>query len=102
MSDQAIVRAPEAPSPHPSRDLRAQSLVRRLAGRPLVLVGMMGSGKTSVGRRLAQRLGLPFVDSDHEIEAAHRLTIAEIFASHGEAYFRDGERRVLARLLGEG
>ena len=102
MSDQAIVQAPEAPSSPSSRDPRAQSLVRRLAGRPLVLVGMMGSGKTSVGRRLAQRLGLPFVDSDHEIEAAHRLTIAEIFALHGEAYFRDGERRVLARLLGEG
>jgi shikimate kinase/3-dehydroquinate synthase len=63
---------------------------------------MMGSGKTSIGKRLAQRLGLAFVDSDHEIEAAHRLTISEIFASHGEPYFRDGERRVLARLIGEG
>jgi shikimate kinase/3-dehydroquinate synthase len=62
----------------------------------------MGAGKTSIGKRLAQRLGLAFVDSDQEIEAAHRLTISEIFASHGESYFRDGERRVLARLIGEG
>ncbi|WP_374547133.1 shikimate kinase, partial [Rhodoblastus sp.] len=101
MWDQAIVQPPEAPPP-PPRDSRAQAVVDRLAGRPLVLVGMMGSGKTAIGKRLAQRLGLPFVDSDHEIEAAHRMTIAEIFASHGEAYFRDGERRVLARLIGEG
>src|SRR5208283_3038126 len=55
-----------------------------------------------IGKRLAQRLNLPFVDSDHEIETAHRLSVAEIFALHGEAYFRDGERRVLARLIGEG
>ncbi len=101
MWDQAVVHPPEAASCAP-RDPRAQAIVDRLAGRPLVLVGMMGSGKTAIGKRLAQRLGLPFVDSDHEIEAAHRLTIAEIFASHGEAYFRDGERRVLARLIGEG
>jgi shikimate kinase / 3-dehydroquinate synthase len=100
MWDQAIVHQPEeAPAP---RDSRAQAIVDRLAGRPLVLVGMMGSGKTAIGKRLAQKLGLPFVDSDHEIEAAHRLTVAEIFAHHGEAYFRDGERRVLARLIGEG
>lgn len=103
MSDQAIVPKPEAPlSPPPPRDSRAQAIVDALAGRPLVLVGMMGSGKTAIGRRLAQRLGVGFVDSDHEIEAAHRLTVAEIFASHGEPYFRDGERRVLARLIGEG
>jgi shikimate kinase/3-dehydroquinate synthase len=100
MWDQAIVHQPEeAPAP---RDQRAQAIVDRLAGRPLVLVGMMGSGKTAIGRRLAHRLGLTFVDSDHEIEAAHRLTVTEIFAHHGEAYFRDGERRVLARLIGEG
>jgi len=99
MSDQVIAPTPEAP---PARDLLAEKIVAALAGRPLVLVGMMGSGKTSIGKRLAQRLGLGFVDSDHEIEAAHRLTISEIFASHGEPYFRDGERRVLARLIGEG
>ncbi len=102
MSDQAIVPKLEAHAPSPPRDSRAQAIVDALAGRPLVLVGMMGSGKTAIGRRLAQRLNLPFVDSDHEIETAHRLSVSEIFASHGEAYFRDGERRVLARLIGEG
>jgi shikimate kinase len=73
-----------------------------LGGRSLVLVGLMGCGKTSVGRRLAQRLGLPFVDADDAIEQAAGMTIPEIFAAHGEPYFRDGERRVIARLLREG
>ena len=73
-----------------------------LDGRSVVLVGMMGAGKTSVGKRLAQRLGLPFVDADAEIEAGARMTISEIFEKFGEAYFRDGERRVIARLLEEG
>ncbi len=73
----------------------------RLGGRSIVLVGMMGSGKTSVGKRLAAALGLPFVDADAEIETAAGMTIAEIFARHGEAYFRDGERRVVSRVLGE-
>ncbi len=68
-------------------------------GKTLVLVGLMGAGKSSVGRRLATRLGLPFVDADHEIEAAAGMTIPEIFARHGESAFRDGERRVIARLL---
>lgn len=68
-------------------------------GRPIVLVGLMGVGKSTVGRRLALRLKLPFVDADEEIEAAAGLTIAEIFERFGEAYFRDGERRVLARLI---
>jgi shikimate kinase len=67
--------------------------------RSLVLVGLMGAGKTNIGRRLAQRLGLPFIDADHEIEAAAGESIEEIFRRHGEAYFRDGERRVIARLL---
>jgi len=67
--------------------------------RTIALVGLMGAGKTSIGRRLAQRLGLPFVDADAEIEAAARSTIEEIFLRHGEAAFRDGERRVIARLL---
>ncbi len=62
----------------------------------------MGSGKTSTGRRLAQELGLDFVDADEEIEAAAGMSITEIFAQHGEDYFRDGERRVMARLLSEG
>ncbi len=73
-----------------------------LAGRSVVLVGMMGAGKTSVGKRLAAKLGLPFVDADAEIEAGAQLTIAEIFDRFGEAYFRDGERKVIARLLSSG
>lgn len=68
-------------------------------GRPIVLVGLMGVGKSTVGRRLAQRLRLPFVDADEEIEAAARMPIAEIFERFGEPYFRDGERRVIARLI---
>jgi len=67
--------------------------------RPIVMVGMMGAGKSAIGRRLAQRLGLPFVDADAEIERAAGCTIEEIFEKHGEAVFRDGERRVIARLL---
>ncbi|OAP43178.1 shikimate kinase [Sinorhizobium americanum] len=78
------------------------ALLTALDGRCIVLIGMMGSGKTSVGRPLAARLGLNFVDADAEIEAAHRMTIPEIFAQHGEAYFRDDERRMLARLLAKG
>lgn len=69
--------------------------------RTIALVGMMGAGKTSVGRRLAARLGVPFRDADHEIEAAAGLTVAEIFARFGEGHFRDGERKVIARLLEE-
>lgn len=75
---------------------------RRLGVRSVVLVGLMGCGKSAVGRRLATRLGLPFVDADEEIERAHKKTISEIFADHGEPYFRDGERRVIQRLLGDG
>ena len=80
----------------------AQALRDALGQRSIVLVGMMGSGKSSVGRRLAQALNLAFVDADKEIEEAAGCTISEIFAEHGEAFFRDGERRVIARLLGEG
>jgi shikimate kinase len=65
----------------------------------IVLVGMMGAGKSTVGRRLAKRLGLPFADADEEIEAAAGLKVAEIFEIYGEPYFRGGERRVLARLI---
>ena len=68
--------------------------------RTLVLVGLMGAGKTNIGRRLAQRLGLGFVDADSEIEAAAGETIEEIFERRGEAAFREGERKVIARLLG--
>lgn len=70
-----------------------------LGQRAVVLVGMMGSGKSSVGRRLATRLGLPFVDADTEIETAAGMTIPEIFAQRGETEFRDGERRVISRIL---
>ena len=73
-----------------------------LERRSIVLVGMMGVGKSSVGRRLAARLSIPFVDADSEIEDAAKMTIPEIFARHGEAYFRSGEARVLARLLESG
>jgi shikimate kinase len=67
----------------------------------VALVGMMGAGKTSLGRRLAARLEVPFRDADHEIEVAASLTVSEIFEKFGEPYFRDGERRVIARLLSE-
>ena len=78
----------------------AGALTGPLAGRSIVLVGMMGAGKTSVGRRLAQRLGLPFVDADAEIETGARMTIPEIFERFGERYFRDGERKVIAQVGG--
>lgn len=81
---------------------REKRLVAALNGRPIILVGLMGAGKTTVGRRLAGRLGVPFRDADHEIEAAANMTIADIFAQHGEAYFREGEKKVIARLLEEG
>ena len=70
--------------------------------RPVVLVGMMGVGKTSVGKRLAAALQCPFVDADEAIETAARMTIPEIFEQFGEAHFRDGERRVIARLIEDG
>jgi shikimate kinase len=70
--------------------------------RPVVLVGLMGAGKTSVGRRLAQRLGVAFEDSDHAIEAAAGMSVADIFSTYGEVEFRALERRVIRRLLEEG
>jgi shikimate kinase / 3-dehydroquinate synthase len=85
-------------SPPPNRD----ALVAALGGRSIVLVGMMGAGKTSVGRRLAGQLNLPFVDADAEIEAGAQMSVPEIFERFGEAYFREGERKVLARLMAEG
>lgn len=83
------------------RQGRARALANRLNGRPVVLVGMMGAGKTTVGRRLANRLGRQFIDSDEEIERAAQMTIPEIFEQRGEAEFRAGEMRVIARLLKE-
>ncbi len=87
---------PPAPGPADSDDGPAPTPMAR---RPIVLVGMMGSGKSTVGRRLATRLSLPFFDADEEIERAAGLTISEIFERYGEQQFRDGERRVIARLL---
>ena len=78
------------------------AVVRALGGRSIVLVGMMGAGKSSIGRRLASRLGIPFIDADTEIESAASMTIPEIFEKHGEPYFRAGEARVIARLLDNG
>ncbi len=80
----------------------AETVRERLGNRPIVLVGLMGAGKSSVGRRLAEKLGLPFVDADQEIETAAGKPVSEIFADHGEDYFREGERKVIARLLGNG
>ena len=74
------------------------ALARRI-DRPIALVGMMGVGKSSVGRKLAHVLHLPFVDADEAIEEAAQMSIPEIFATYGEAYFRDGERRVITRLM---
>ncbi|MBN8982903.1 MAG: shikimate kinase [Xanthobacteraceae bacterium] len=85
------------------RGIEESEIVAALGARAIVLVGMMGAGKSTVGRRLAARLHLPFRDADIEIEAAHAgMTIPEIFATHGEPYFRDGEARVIARLLSGG
>ena len=91
---------PPAAAPAPPRP---EDLIRgQLGRRSVVLVGLMGAGKSTVGRRLASRLGLPFKDADHEIQEAANMTIADIFAVHGEPYFRSGEQRVIARLLADG
>jgi shikimate kinase len=80
----------------------AMAILPQLGSRSIVLVGMMGVGKSSVGRRLAARLAIPFVDADSEIEKAAGMSIADIFARHGEGDFRSGEARVIARLLESG
>lgn len=83
----------------PARMSQSLSPPQPVEGRPIVLIGLMGVGKSTVGKRLAARLHLPFVDADHEIELAAGLSIPEIFEKFGEAHFRDGERRVIARLI---
>jgi len=98
MSEVGLHNAAESGvSAQPDAELHAA-----LGRRSIVLVGMMGAGKSSIGRRLATRLGIPFVDADTEIEKAAGMTIPEIFAAHGEPYFRAGEQRVIARLLDSG
>jgi shikimate kinase len=90
----------ETAAPAPTSPPQDAEIVSALGSRCVVLVGMMGAGKSTIGRRLALRLGLRFFDADIEIETAHAgMTIPEIFATHGEPYFRDGEARVIARLL---
>jgi shikimate kinase len=89
-------------SPTASAPSGATALAAALGRRSIVLVGMMGAGKSSIGRRLAARLNFPFVDADAEIEEAAGMSIADIFAIYGEPYFRAGEARVIARLLDHG
>lgn len=95
MTDVATQNDAEATAP-------AAAILTELGHRSIVLVGMMGAGKSSVGRRLGTRLGVPFVDADAEIEKAAGMSIPDIFARHGEADFRGGEARVIARLLDGG
>ena len=94
MVNTAIQKAPE--------NGLESAIVRALGSRSIVLIGMMGAGKSSIGRRLAARLAIPFIDADTEIESAAGMTIPEIFQKHGEPYFRAGEARVIARLLDNG
>jgi shikimate kinase len=91
---------PETTSPGAANTFQDAEISAALGKRSIVLVGMMGAGKSTIGRRLSARLHLPFLDADNEIELAHAgMTIPEIFAAYGEPYFRDGEARVIARLL---
>lgn len=99
--DELPDEADEAPGDS-EPDPAGAALRERLGARSLVMVGLPGVGKSSVGRRLAQHLGLHFVDADTEIEKAAGMTISEIFAKHGEPAFREGEQRVIARLLEDG
>jgi shikimate kinase len=98
----SMIRLGLAKRNDPAMADNAARVAANLGSRSIVLVGLMGCGKTSVGRKLSQRLGIPFVDADEEIEQAANKTIKEIFDEHGENYFRAGERRVIARLLNNG
>ena len=86
----------------PAESAQERLVVEALGHRSIVLVGMMGAGKSSIGRRLAARLAIPFIDADTEIESAAGMTIPEIFEKHGEPEFRKGEAKVIARLLDNG
>jgi shikimate kinase len=90
---------PETASPAGASASQEAEISAALGTRSVVLVGMMGAGKSTIGRRLAARLRLPFLDADIEIEAAAGMSIPDIFECHGEPHFRDGEARVIARLL---
>ena len=89
----------ETATPAQANPTQEADITSALGRRSVVLVGMMGVGKSTIGRKLAQLLDLPFRDADDEIEKAAQLSIGEIFERFGEAHFRDGERRVIARLL---
>jgi shikimate kinase len=93
---------PETASPAGASASQEAEISAALGTRSVVLVGMMGAGKSTIGRRLAARLRLPFLDADIEIEAAAGMPIPDIFETHGEPHFRDGEARVIARLLDGG
>jgi shikimate kinase len=93
---------PETASQAAASNSQEADIATALGTRSVVLVGMMGAGKSTIGRRLASRLRLPFLDADTEIEAAAGMSIPDIFESHGEPHFRDGEARVIARLLDNG
>ncbi|PRD44513.1 shikimate kinase [Phyllobacterium phragmitis] len=81
---------------------RAAAIRERLGSRPLVIVGLMGAGKSTIGKKVASLLGLPFFDADNEIESVSRMTVPELFETYGEAEFRDLERRVIQRMLEDG
>src|ERR1700688_4783106 len=93
---------PEIASPASTTLAPEAEIMAVLGARSVVLVGMMGAGKSTIGRRLSSRLKMPFLDADAEIEAAAGMSIPDIFETHGEPYFRDGEPRVIARLLDGG
>jgi shikimate kinase len=93
---------PETTSPASTSATQEARITAALGARSIVLVGMMGAGKSTIGRRLSSRLGMPFLDADAEIEAAAGMSIPDIFESRGEPDFRDGEARVIARLLDSG
>ena len=93
---------PETTSPANASATQEARITTALGARSVVLVGMMGAGKSTIGRRLSSRLGMPFLDADAEIEAAAGVSIPDIFESRGEPDFRDGEARVIARLLDSG
>jgi len=93
---------PETALPATTSASQETDIVSALGTRSVVLVGMMGAGKSTIGRRLAARLRLPFLDADTEIETAAGMSIPDIFETHGEPHFRDGEARVIARLLDGG